>query len=328
MKATPFLLTLGFATAALAFQARACIWDSETLAMEVARLPEAAKILTGNFPRHSRAFHEWRVRTTSGKLKQAPHLIPLYDDLAVSQHKLGDHSAAIATMLEKEKRKPGIYETYSNLGTFYIYTGDLLTALKYIDKALALNANAHFGREKYQKWLVEYVIERKVEKEEAPGFSEGTIHGYAAYVLAQHQKTSTMPNMISSRNWVTSRLTEATKGVLGMMHFADYDNPLLQEALGDILMSGDFNQNASHLASQCYWIAVQKCLDEAAKKLLLRKFNGASGVAQWDERLAKMHITQELQKGTDLQSRIAKDEIQWIAEARDPSAMFISKYYK
>src|SRR4029078_4407708 len=75
--------------------------------------------------------------------------------------KTGQHEKAIETILIKEKIKPGLYETYSNLGTFYILAGDLEKGLPYIDKALAIDPDAHFGRERYQKWLVEYALSRR-----------------------------------------------------------------------------------------------------------------------------------------------------------------------
>lgn len=54
--------------------------------------------------------------------------------------------------------KPGRYETAANLGTFYLHAGIFKKVLAYIEKALKINPDAHFGREKYQKLLVEYII--------------------------------------------------------------------------------------------------------------------------------------------------------------------------
>ena len=210
-------------------QVPACIWDSETLAAELARLPEIADIMSGNFPRHSKAFYEWRVRTTTEKLKKAPHLVPLYDDLAVAQHKLGDHRAAIATMQAKEKRQPRLYETYSNLGTFYIYTGELNEALLWIDKALAINSNAHFGREKYQRWLVEWILNGKTGTAPNDATSKwGDYFGFARWSLEQSLRQETNKTFAASPNWMENRMKETKQGVLGMMRFADFDNPLLQ----------------------------------------------------------------------------------------------------
>lgn len=109
------------------------------MATENARFPEVIDIMTGNFPRHSREFHQWRIAETKKLLSKTPLESSLYDDLAVSQHKLGDHAAACGTMELKDSIKPGIYETYSNMGTFLIYTGDLPKALGFIRKALSIN---------------------------------------------------------------------------------------------------------------------------------------------------------------------------------------------
>jgi hypothetical protein len=97
-----------------------CLWDSDTLATESARFPGAAGMMAGNFPRHSKEYHEWRVKQKKALVDAGTAQALDYDDLAVSQHKLGDHASAIATMLAKDSKSPGIYETYSNLGTFYI----------------------------------------------------------------------------------------------------------------------------------------------------------------------------------------------------------------
>ena len=209
----------------------ACLWDHDTIAMENARFPEVIDLIAGNFPRHSREFHEWRVAVSKKHLETNPKFMPGYDDLAVSQHKLGDHAAACETMKLKESIKPGIYETYSNMGTFLIYAGDLPRSLDFINKALSINRQAHFGREKYQKWLVEWVIAGKPllnELSVSRGEHNFNSFGFSAFVLSKQP--------ITARKIMTAPLRqEAIKGVLGMMRFADFDNPILQEALGDLL---------------------------------------------------------------------------------------------
>ena len=148
----PLIAALSLATAS-----QACIWDADTLAAERARFPEIAELITGMFPRHSKEFHAWRLLVCQDRIAKGQKDPFLYDDLAVSQHKLGDHEAAIQTMLDKEKVYPGQYETYSNLGTFSIYTGQLKEADRYISRALEINADAHIGREKYQLWLIRWL---------------------------------------------------------------------------------------------------------------------------------------------------------------------------
>ena len=142
--------------------AHACIWDRDTLAMERARFPEVNELIVGYFPRHSPAYYEWR--------KEQVLAIPVdertpsdYDDLGASYDKLGEHEQAIQTILDKMQRYPdtGVYESLANLGTFYIHNGELEKGAECIGSAIEINPDAHFGREVYQKLLVEYVIERR-----------------------------------------------------------------------------------------------------------------------------------------------------------------------
>ena len=136
----------------------ACLWDYDTLKQERARFPDTLEIITGKFLRHSPEFYEWRSKNRLARLKTDPKNPALHDDLAVAYAKTGQYPKAIATMEALEKIAPGRYETYSNLGTFHFLAGDIEKALPIIDKALAINPDAHFGREKYQKWLGEYLI--------------------------------------------------------------------------------------------------------------------------------------------------------------------------
>ncbi|HEX2749312.1 MAG TPA: hypothetical protein VHM91_14990, partial [Verrucomicrobiales bacterium] len=82
---------------------QACLWDTDTLLTERTRFPDVTDIMTGNFPRHSRAFYEWRVKTCEAALTNNKTSAALYDDLAVARHKLGDHKGAIRAMEEKER---------------------------------------------------------------------------------------------------------------------------------------------------------------------------------------------------------------------------------
>ncbi|WP_174893714.1 hypothetical protein [Verrucomicrobium spinosum] len=252
---------------------QACLWDSDTLATESARFPNVAGIMSGVFPRHSKEYHTWRIQQKQPLVESGKAGAADYDDLAVSQHKLGDHKAAIATMLAKEQRVSGLYETYSNLGTFYIYAGELNVAQKWIEKALAINPNAHFGREKYQRWLVMWLRERRSkvltedEQKMASRDYRGEVpSGFAAFVARQQMGTVTGdPEFIK---FTEVQQDAAIGGVIGMMYFAEFDNPILQEALGDLLSYGKMDGNASQLAGLCYLHASEKVTDPEDKAKL------------------------------------------------------------
>lgn len=322
----------------------ACLWDRDTLAAENARFPEAISLITGFFPRHSQEFYEWRRKNTQEQITKDPSQVSLYNDLAVAQHKLGDHKAAIATMQAKEKVKPGLYETYSNLGTFYIYTGELEESLKWINLALNINPKAHFGREQYQKWLVQWVLESK-EKEimttndpitgqalHNAAFLhkrlDGLPSGFAEFV-AMKQANITKLNPDLKLKFSESQRTDALTGVQGMMRFANHDNPILLEALGDLLLTGEMDQNAAQIAGLAYLHAAQKTTDETEKSRLMNLFKG-SGLTTTDFEPKKMEkaLDVAVNKAKAYIERIRLDEIEWIKDGKDVNLLYETKYLK
>lgn len=306
-----------------------CIWDSDTLNSERARFPGIGMLISGSFARHSKEFHQWRIQQREKDIASDQSLPSHFDDLAVSQHKLGDHQAAIQTMLRKDKLVPGLYETCSNLGTFYIYTGDLQEALRWIEKALAINANAHFGREKYQKWLVEWVLEKQTLPAALQGDS-GEINwmtpGFARYVA--RQEAGGLPASATQQLTLTTKQrADAIRGVTGMIFFADFDNPLLQEALGDLLMAGDLRDNAANLAGLCYMHAALKAPNEKEKIRLTEKCKESGRTSMgFDMTKVEASLKTALLKGAAYHESVRQDEMKWIAAGLDASAEFQKKY--
>ncbi|MCY1075333.1 tetratricopeptide repeat protein [Archangium lansingense] len=154
--------------------ALACLWDSDTLKEESIGLDEVAAVVRGRILKHSTTFYERKVAYTLPLLEQADVKPERYDDLAVAYEKLGRTQEAIATMEAKEKRFPGLYTTAANLGTFYAHAGDYTRGLEELRRAIAINPDAHFGREKYQVKAIEYlqrlaVTPELVQKEELLG---------------------------------------------------------------------------------------------------------------------------------------------------------------
>ena len=94
------------------------------------------------------------------------------------------------------------------------------------------------------------------------------------------------------------------------------------------MASGDFEENAYHLASQAYLLASRKSPDNAEKQRLLKKASGMVTHAQWTDAEASRQLDKGLAKGIQLSEKVARDEAQWIAEGRDASALFLSKYFK
>ncbi len=140
-----------------------CIWDSDTLDDELRGLPTARALMTGRWYRHGPAYYRARLERLPAHLEAHPTDLAAYDDLAVAHERLGDRPSAIAVMSEKAKAlsshedKEHRYRLHANLGTFFAHSGDLDRAITEINKAIAINPNAHFGREIWQKNLIRYV---------------------------------------------------------------------------------------------------------------------------------------------------------------------------
>ncbi|MEK6234541.1 MAG: hypothetical protein N2C14_07500, partial [Planctomycetales bacterium] len=214
----------------LCIPAWACMWDTDTLAVERSRFPNSLELITGKFLRHSREFYQWRADDRSRRMKDGESSPEIYDDLSVAYEKLDDHNRAIQTALEKETKFPGLYETRANLGTFYIHAGDLEAGVREIERAIEINPDAHFGREIYQKHLVGYVLSKRTDDNggalklplDSSDPGENGPFGFAVYVLEANRVESGSP--VSQ-----DEMEKAAKGVLGMMRFGNYDSPVLLE---------------------------------------------------------------------------------------------------
>ena len=318
--------------------AAACLWDSDTLRQERARFPSTLELITGKFLRHSPEFYEWRIQDRLKKLKADPTSLALHDDLAVAYEKVGQHALAIKTILAKEEIQPGLYETYSNHGTFHILAGDFELGLPLIDKALAINPDAHFGRERYQKWLVEYALTRLTD-------------GRLRFPLRQSVEASKENNVATdfrvflSQKLGTKQLSfeesqKAVQGILGMMRFANHGNPLLLEALGDLMVDLDrfeVPKDAKNLATRCYLKASYEFPnDEATRKryreLAEKALRGQTPETVLPDQLELADLEKDFQAqladAEEWYAKLKAQEIGWIQAGRDADAEFNRLYAK
>ncbi len=308
--------------------ALACMWDSDTLKQERARFPDALELITGKFLRHSVEFYRWRIADREGKLLKTPDDPALLDDLAVAYAKIGDTNAAIATM---KRADPNRYETAANLGSFKVVAGDFAGGLVDIDHALAINPDAHFGRERYQKWLVEYVQSRLVDGQlELPlRFAKIPASSFYDYDMAQAHATTPEQKSVE--------LSRAVTGVLGMMRFADYGNPLLLEALGDLLAVGGgpehLNDDAKQLAARAYLRAGAAALAPHAKasyRDLAGRVLEYQVVENTDDQepleQAEAELGSELYETDEWYQALRLRELEWIKSSPDPEAEFDKLY--
>lgn len=325
MSRTAWLTALVFV--ALPATACACIWDSDTLIQERSRFPGTLELITGKFLRHSPEFYYWRIRDREAKLADGATDPGLYDDLGVAYEMTDQHARALAILATKEKLHPGLYETYSNLGTFHILAGDFEQGLPLIDLALAINPEAHFGREKYQKWLVEYALTRRKEGKVVLPLRPDSAYGtptFAKFIAAKlGEERLSLPEQ-----------QKAVKGVLGMMRFARHDNPLLLEVLADLLLydlerSGktDAKALAARALLQASYVA-PSAAQEAYRAQAKESLQGQTGRGSAYLELADLEVTfkQELADAAAWSADLKRKELGWIESGADADAEFNKLY--
>ncbi len=153
------------------------------------RLAMVHDVLLERYPKHGTSWYEARNREILEKLSMSlsekgakldgisPQRWPLIDDLAVGLDRLGRPGEGIPMLREKisQQRMASVdendlYTSYANLGTLLIHDNvkkardrDALAidrfdeGIAYIHKSIEANPNAHFGREKWQAAIAEFV---------------------------------------------------------------------------------------------------------------------------------------------------------------------------
>lgn len=305
----------------------ACLWDSDTLEEERQQFPSVLELITGKFLRHSPAFYDWRIEDRKKRIEAEPDNVALYDDLAVAYEKTGQTDLAIETILKKEEISPGLYETYANLGTFYIHAGRLEEGLQEIEKAIEINPDAHFGREVYQKLIVQFVLSRQDNgKLKLPmDQMDGPPYGFAVFVMLPHLK--------QGNDWLSSKckteVKAATTGVLGMMRFGTLHSPVLLETLASLLLSKDYSRDAQEQAKQLAARALLQASysskdidqrtayrDSAKDALIFQTYPGTFTQISLDE--VESQFQKELAESTAWYEDLIRKEEQWIEAGLNP----------
>ncbi len=220
-----------FAVTSVPRVADACLWDYDTLKEESLGQPDVAAVIGGDLHKHSTAFYEAKVEYTRVLVAKGDAKQERYDDLAVALAKIGKLDDAIAILASKEQRFPGAYTTEANLGTLLAMKGDTKGALDHLKKAIAINPDAHFGREKFQIQLLEYLdrvakTKQLAESENFLGIDVGKDSAGQSPVIIRlsappkHKRTEKVPS-------------PPVAAIIGLMRFGDgQDNPHLWYALG------------------------------------------------------------------------------------------------
>lgn len=158
----------------------ACLWDRDTLAAEGRGIPDVIAVLTGRFERNPDLYYEMRLTRIESLLKSQSLELALYDDAGVACDRLGRHDEAIAWMIRKKAIvdasgsehsdiREHLYRYHANYGTFLVHRWlsqgadrskihEVELACEEIAKALEINPDAHFGREKYQLQAMQWIV--------------------------------------------------------------------------------------------------------------------------------------------------------------------------
>ena len=184
----------------LPLSAAACLWDRDTPAEEAEGLPEVVSVLTGRFARNPPLFYEMRLASVSARIRKHPEDLGAYDDAGVACDRLGLGDEAIAWMEKKRAQMPippldpetpaikeHLYRYHANLGTFLVHRwiqlgadrakiDEVKAAREEIARALAINPDAHFGREKYQLRALDWII---APPKVRPGFDLPNLLGWS-----------------------------------------------------------------------------------------------------------------------------------------------------
>ena len=309
--------------AVLTVPALACIWDDDTLLDERRGLPGVAEVIAGKWERHSPFFYEHRATVMAARLAKDPNDLAAYDNRAVAYEKLGKADQAIAVMLKKDKVKPGEYTTEANLGTFYLHTGDMENGIAHIRKALEINPDAHFGREKYQLMAAEYLQRAKANPSELD---------LGSFVLPELFRATPETREIAGEqgygNLITSRRNEMwhgrghdprltdkpIQGVVGMIRFGTGTSPHLYHALGDLLA----HRGDRHLALRAYRRALQ--FNHPRPELLKEAIAAVEGAVENKSELSDAVIAKEQAEAEAWVKAYQRYEDDLVCAGREPQA--------
>jgi tetratricopeptide (TPR) repeat protein len=205
-----------------------CLWDTDTLKEESLGQPEVAAIVGGDLHKHSPAFYRAKISYTFDLVhdhdKPPPHIDERYDDIAVAYAKLGEFTDALATLAAKDKLYPNEYTTHANRGSILAMLGDLPGALKELNAAIAQNPDAHFGRERFQVQLLEYLAK-------TPGLK--ATDNFLAIDSGSWAGDSRAIMGLEKRARDRGKPDPAIEALAGLVRFGDaQDSPYVWEALG------------------------------------------------------------------------------------------------
>jgi tetratricopeptide (TPR) repeat protein len=311
-----------------------CGWDYDTIAMESQKMPEARELISGYFLRHSPEFYYWRIKDRESKIKNGEDKPSYYDDIAWAFSKIERQDEALSWIEKKEQKWPGLYETYANWGTVLLFKGEWEQGLKHLKKAIAINPDAHFGREIFQIMLVEYVLSLKSKNALRLPLAIDMIAKWipssmgAVYLENDPRRTGGFQMYYRKNKSKYAHLIkkkDPIEGFKGMMRFASFRSPILLETFGDLLSPTE------HLSSLAYLKAAREVNQENVTDLYrLKTLARIETKSQWvNYSLMGLEdvIDKDIEEAETFYQKIRSDEISWILSGENPELNFEKKYY-
>ena len=134
--------------------ARACIWDSDTLADEKRKSPHIAALILGS-KRATTDTNALLKRINTLKANPRENDPAWWNDLAGAHLRLGNAQEAASLLEPLLSQFSEDYGIHANLGTAYHLLGRYAEAEREIARDLELNPDAHFGLEVYHLALLQ-----------------------------------------------------------------------------------------------------------------------------------------------------------------------------
>lgn len=181
--------------------ASACLWDYDTLAAEANGKMDYVEVIVGKFDRFPPLYYEMRLGNCIKQIDDGSKNLDLYDNAAVACDRLGRDDEAITWIERKRSLLPGLsgasqevkdqwYRYYANAGTFWAHRwfangakaeklSEVDRAVGFITKAIEVNPNAHFGREKVQLEVLKWAMKTRDPK--AAWSDDRTLGGHLTF---------------------------------------------------------------------------------------------------------------------------------------------------
>jgi tetratricopeptide (TPR) repeat protein len=245
------LRTVGAAVAVAALAGTAwslCIWDTDTIRDELQTKASDFDLVVGQFPHHSKAYYEARVKQAESALAKTPTDIAARNNLAVALFKLGRFQAALEQFEAIEQTEPGRYETRSNLGVLHKKWGKFAAAADYTAKALAIKPSGHLGLGDFYLKMLRWQADRKASPDTVPTTTYlGYAYGESQWKAIGSHKTKEQRVAHIERIKALVRSDRTFPDglfVLGDLYHAEYDLNLALWAYCRALQLGHSNPTA------------------------------------------------------------------------------------